>query len=191
MTYDIYRYIFLGGAGLAALSLVVAIILFFVLNIPSVIGDLTGSKARKAIENIRNQNERSGDKTYKSSAVNRERGRLTERISASGTLVHNPTGNMGGAMATTKIATQQLAAEAKQAYDAEFAGNETTVLHEVGNETTVLTNNETTLLSNDTTVLENNETTVLSSNMAAASGGETVFEIEYEIELIHTYEVIA
>ena len=50
MTYDVYRYIFLGGAGLAALCLILSIVLFFVLRIPSVIGDLTGSTAKKAIE---------------------------------------------------------------------------------------------------------------------------------------------
>ena len=50
MTYDIYRYIFIGGAVLAGLMLVLSIVLFIVLKIPSVIGDLSGSTAKKAIE---------------------------------------------------------------------------------------------------------------------------------------------
>ena len=174
MTYDIYRYIFFGGAGLAGLSLIIAVILFFVLKIPSVIGDLTGSTARKAIENIRNQNESSGDKTYKSSAVNRERGKLTDKITPTGTLIKNPTDLMGGAMATTKIGTQQLAAEAQQAY-------ETSLLEENG--------------SNETTVLNTSgagETTVLEQTAVEQGAGNTnIFVIEYEITFIHTDEVIA
>ena len=176
MTYDIYRYIFFGGAGLAGLSLIIAVILFFVLKIPSVIGDLTGSTARKAIENIRNQNESSGDKTYKSSAVNRERGKLTDKITPTGTLIKNPTDLMGGAMATTKIGTQQLAAEAQQAY-------ETSLLEDNGsNETTVL--NTSASGAGETTVLEQ---TVVEQGV----DNSNAFVIEYEITFIHTDEVIA
>lgn len=174
MTYDIYRYIFFGGAGLAVLSLVIAVILFFVLKIPSVVGDLTGATARKAIENIRNQNESSGDKTYKSSAVNRERGKLTDKITATGSLVKNPTDVMGGAMATTKIGTQQLTAEAKQSY-------ETSLLEENAS-------SETTLLSSDgagvTTILDQ-------SSVEQSIDPSATFVIEYEITFIHTDELIA
>ena len=174
MTYDIYRYIFFGGAGLAGLCLIIAIILFFTLKIPSVIGDLTGVTARKAIENIRNQNENSGDKTYKSSAVNRERGKLTDKITPTGTLIKNPTDLMGGAMATTKIGTQQLAAEAQQAY-------ETSLLQENGS-------NETTVLNAESA----GETTVLGQNaVEQGTDNPDVFIIEYEITFIHTDEVIA
>lgn len=174
MTYDIYRYIFFGGAGLAGLSLIIAVILFFLLGIPSVIGDLTGSTARKAIESIRNQNENSGDKTYKSSAVNRERGKLTDKISATGSLIKEPTDMMGGAMATGKIGTEQLSADAQKAY-------ETTVLDgNNGNETTVLNANN----SGETTVLDQHADEVISDDSVA-------FAVEYEITFIHTDEVIA
>ncbi len=174
MTYDIYRYIFFGGAGLAGLCLIIAVILFFVLRIPSVIGDLTGSTARKAIENIRNQNESSGDKTYKSSAVNRERGKLTDKITPTGTLIKNPTDLMGGAMATTKIGTQQLVAEAQQAYG-------TSLLEDNGsNETTVLSSSG----AGETTVLEQ-------TAVEQGAGNINIFVIEYEITFIHTDEVIA
>ena len=60
MTYEIYRYIFLGGAILAGIMFAVSVLVFFLLKIPTVIGDLTGANARKAIENIRNQNESTG-----------------------------------------------------------------------------------------------------------------------------------
>lgn len=108
MTYDVYRYIFIGAAILCVVMAVVTIFLFFFLKIPKVIGDLNGSTARKAIEEIRQQNANSGDKIYKSSVVNRERGKLTDRISPTGTLYTNTTGSIAGAMATEKIATQHL-----------------------------------------------------------------------------------
>lgn len=132
MTYEIYRYIFIGGAALAGLMLAVAVLLFFLLKIPKVIGDLTGANARKAIENIRNQNETSGDKTYRSSPVNRQRGKITDKISPSGRLVRASSYAESGAMGTEKISTQQLAPA--------DAGNDTVVLNyeAPANETTVL-----------------------------------------------------
>lgn len=164
MSYEIYRYIFIGAAILCGAMIVTSILLFILLKIPKVIGDLTGRTARKAIENIRNQNESSGDKTYRSSLVNQERGKLTDKISPSGRLIRNPTDLLGGAMATEKIGTQQLVSDETAVLD---SGNETTVLsgelENTGNEITVLTQAE------------------IPSN---------VFEIEYEITYIHTNEVI-
>lgn len=80
MTYDIYRLIFIVGSIACAVMFVVSVILFITLKIPNVIGDLTGRNAKKAIENIRKQNEASGGKAYKASAVNLERGRLTDKM---------------------------------------------------------------------------------------------------------------
>lgn len=173
MSYENYRYIFIGAAILCGVMLITSVLLFILLKIPKVIGDLTGRTARKAIENIRNQNESSGDKTYRSSPVNKERGKLTDKISPSGRLMRNPTDMLGGAMATEKIGTQQLAPEETTVLD---AGNETTVL-DAGNETTVLTGQLDSPAA---------ETTVLSQVDAMNS----VFEIEYEITYIHTNEVI-
>ena len=70
MTYEMYRYIFLGGLIACGVFFVIAVLLFFTLRIPKVISDLTGRTARKAIENIRIQNEQSGDKAYQTTAVN-------------------------------------------------------------------------------------------------------------------------
>lgn len=182
MEYEVYRYIFYGGAILAIIMLIISLILFFVLNIPAVIGDLSGATARKAIENIRNQNENTGEKAYKSSAVNKERGKLTDKISQSGSLLHKETDELGMGMKTEKISTQKLAIE-------EPAG-ETTVL-DSGNETTVLHND-----SGETTVLDagmsiGNETTLLTPDMQMqAAQIPSIFEIEYEITFIHTQEVI-
>lgn len=191
MTYEVLRYIFIGAAVLSGVMLIVSVLLFIFLKIPRVIGDLTGSTARKAIENIRNQNESSGDKIYKSSAVNRERGKLTDKISASGNISHRETNPLGGAMATTKIDTQVLSENTET--------NETTVLGaKTDNGTTVLSN-ETTVLDNGTTVLNapSNETTVLNQSdeqteiLNESQVRSKIFEIEYEITFIHTNEVIA
>lgn len=183
MTYEIYRYIFLGGAILAGIMLVVSVLVFFLLKIPNVIGDLTGANARKAIENIRNQNETSGNKTYRTSQVNQERGKITDKISQSGKLIKSPSHSLHGAMNTEKIGTQKLQNDA--------GANETTVLGAPiasGNETTVLGTPMTS--GNETTVLRHepvgNETTVLS-----APSFDSAFVVEYEITYIHTDEVIA
>ncbi len=171
MTYEVYYYIFLGSAILSAIMFVVSVILFFALKIPTVIGDLTGANARKAIENIRSQNESSGNKTYQSSTVNRERGKLTDKISPSGRLIKDPSHSIHGAMATAKIGTQKLTPE-------DLGGGETMVL------TAELTGaGETTLLSEQASTAP--ETSVLAQPNAMAA-----FTVEYEIMLIHTNEVI-
>ena len=126
MTYEVYRYIFIGAAVLSGIMAITSIFLFFYLKISRVIGDLTGSTARKAIEEIRQQNESSGHKTYKSSLVNQERGRLTDKISPSGNLYPAESDPLGGAMATEKIGTQQL----------EYSGAETELLSNIGSEET-------------------------------------------------------
>lgn len=59
---------------------ILAIVLFVVFKIPSVIGDLSGRTARKSIEQMRQHNERTGDKSYSPSKVNAERGKLTETM---------------------------------------------------------------------------------------------------------------
>ena len=56
MVYETYRYIFIGGAILAGVMLVVTILLFFLLHIPTIIGSLSGRKEKKAIKQIRGQN---------------------------------------------------------------------------------------------------------------------------------------
>ena len=65
---------------LAAVFLIVAVILWFVFNIPLVVGDLSGRNAKKSIENMRRNNENSGKKAYKPSKKNEERGKLTSTM---------------------------------------------------------------------------------------------------------------
>lgn len=207
MTYEVYRYIFIGGAILAGAMLLTSVFIFIFLHIPTVIGDLTGANARRAIENIRNQNASTGEKTYKSSYVNKERGKLTDKISKSGQIMNHTSGSLGGAMATTKIRTQELEVQGSQettVLDVQ-ASNETTVLNmPVSNETTVLNmqgSQETAVLNpkylNETTIQPHmgvamGETAELAPQVEAAAQHviNSIFEIEYDITYIHSNEVI-
>jgi len=175
MTYDIYRYIFIGAAILCGIMFIVSILIFIFLKIPKVISDLTGATARKAIKNIREQNEASGDKAYKVSAFNEARGKLTDKISPSGNVIQQHQMQMRG-IDTTKIDTQEL--------QVDETANQTTVLDSY-NETSVLDNTgagETSVLSE---VMTFGETTVLSE-----ATNDSAFTIEYEITFIHTNEII-
>lgn len=164
MSYEMYRYIFLGALIACGIFFVIAVILFFTLKIPKVISDLTGRTARKAIENIRMQNEQSGDKTYQSSAVNLERGKLTDKISQSGRLMQRDATPFGTGVITEKISTMEL----------EQPAGETDVLDQPVGETDVLTP-----VAGETEVLAPVEQPV------------QAFTVEYEITFIHTSEVIA
>lgn len=192
MTYDIYRLIFIEGSIACAVMFVVSVILFITLKIPNVIGDLTGRNAKKAIENIRKQNEASGGKGYKASAVNLERGRLTDKITPSGNLQRRGI-TSGFGVHTEKISTMKLEQQASVGMDTDNESNETMVLEQdYSNETSVLNHN----YSNETTVLSQQnvgETTVLSSHMPQNPSETTIlnqFMVLEDITFIHTDEII-
>lgn len=69
---------------LAVLFVVIAIIFWFVFKIPNVIGDLSGHNARKSIAQMRQNNEKTGDKSYKASKKNLDRGKLTRTMEGIG-----------------------------------------------------------------------------------------------------------
>lgn len=218
MTYEGYRYLFIIAAIVAAVMLIVTVLLFILFKIPSVIGDLSGATARKAIKEIREQNEKTGDKGYAPSGYNVQRGKLTDKISSSGKINRHTTSGFGG-VNTSKISTQVLMEQAQASETTvleNMQGDGTTVLNQQSNETTVLNqqSNETTVLNqqaNETTVLnpQSNETTVLSPQDASVetvqlsqcqvsdkpdnspvATYDTLFAIEYDITLIHTNEFI-
>lgn len=64
----------------AAILLVVGIVLFVILRIPKTFSDYTGRSARKKIMKLRDNNEKTGNKSYRPSQVNKERGKITENI---------------------------------------------------------------------------------------------------------------
>lgn len=65
----------------AGVFLILAVILAIVFRIPSVIGDLSGRNAKKSIEQMRANNVRSGNKSYRPTKTNLERGKLTDTMS--------------------------------------------------------------------------------------------------------------
>lgn len=141
----------------AAVFLITGIVLFFVLDIISVYGDLSGRTARKAIERMRKENEETGNKAYKPSAVNEKRGRLTDKMSESGRIISRQVG-MNVNVGTQELDTNDLMPTQT---------NETTVLvNENANETTILvaepqqTAGETTVLVQQPESTENNVQTV-------------------------------
>lgn len=133
----------------AGVFFVLAIALFFLLDVPRIIGDLTGRNAKKAIEQIRQQNERDGNKAHKPSPVNMERGQITDRISATGSLYKQET-IFDGSVGTEKISTARLV---------QPNGEETTILQGQGETTVLSEQSATTLLQGfgDTTELNGQE----------------------------------
>lgn len=174
MSYEVYRYIFIGAAILCGVMFIVSVLLFILLRVPKIISDLSGATARKAIQSIREQNERTGDKAYKVSAFNLERGKLTDKISPSGNVIQQAQQQMYG-MDTSKIATQHLAEQGEMDKTTVLASNDTTVLESPVGETSILT--EPAI----------GETSVLNENMPI----DNAFVIEFEITYIHSNEVIA
>jgi hypothetical protein len=177
MTYETYRLIFLVGAIAAGLMVIAAVVLFFVLQIPRVIGDLTGSTARKAIAGIRSQTEQNGGRDRKRtehSPAHADSPASTQKLSR-----NDAAGNRADA-----------APKAQQAPLAE----ETTLL---APETTLLSP-ETTLLSLETTVLASQGASVSTApgettrlQPAAQAQPTTDFVIEQELTYLHTDEVLS
>lgn len=198
MTYEQYLLLFYICLALSIVSFLTAVFLFFKLRIINVIGDLSGSNAKKAIENIRQQNESSGNKTFNPSPVNKSRGKITDRISLSGKVQSKPHSSSGISVGTEKIKIEKNTEETTVLNQA-LSADETTVLGDdsLGNETTVLGD---AFFGNETTVLDGNsaatgelptayaETTVLNLNENKTEKAQIV--IEEEITFVHSDEQI-
>jgi Sec-independent protein translocase protein TatA len=65
---SVYRLCFYGGLALAIIFLIVTIVLFIVLKIPKVIGDLTGRNAKKRIDELRHKKVTSSETSKKEQA---------------------------------------------------------------------------------------------------------------------------
>lgn len=82
MTYEIYRYIFIGGLILSIVMLVATVLIFFLMNIKTAIADITGSGKRKAIENIRNKNVETDSRKRTSNKYDYERQSTSARLAS-------------------------------------------------------------------------------------------------------------
>ena len=104
MDYESYMTLCYAAAAVSGFFVIVSTVLFFKLKILSVVGDLSGVTARKAIENIRNQNAATKNKAHKSSPVNQERGKLLSSESG-GVYVNVGTEKIMGSEETTVLKT--------------------------------------------------------------------------------------
>ncbi|MBS4212972.1 hypothetical protein [Neobacillus rhizophilus] len=75
-----WQIISIAGYSLAAVLLIVAVFLFFKMNILAIIGDLSGRTAARQIEEIRERNKMTGSKRHQPDAFNLDRGSLTEPV---------------------------------------------------------------------------------------------------------------
>lgn len=147
----------------AGVMFLLAIALFFILDIPMVVGELSGKKAKKSIQEIQKHNEGNSERL--------------NRVSSRNTHVTKPgkTGRVG--VGTEKFATNALTTKSNET--TLLNSNETTLLNN-SNETTLLNNNETTLLSNNSVNMNNsnviNQAPVITSNAMASNSEFAVVE---------------
>ena len=188
---------------IAGISCLLAIFFWFRFNIPAVIGDLSGRTARKSIEKMRANNEKTGNKSYKSSKINLGRGKLTDTMLDSEKLTDKL--KLRRVSADTQPETGLLDENAAIAFHSE----QTALLSE-NEETGLLQDDmkneemETDLLQTDVLVeameseetgllVEEDETGLLNENMVESRTlevGNIKFVLLEEVMLIHTNETI-
>ena len=162
------------GFSLSGFALIAAVIMFIRLNIPAIIGDLTGRTVAREIKAMRDTNASSGDKRFRPSAVNLERGTLTEKVAGKTAnnmaLAHaskrldKTSGNLSEKGSKRKSGTVGLS-DAVQGKSGRVGSEPTDMLNNDSNATKVLSTESTEVLSdNDTEVLSDNATEVLDTN---------------------------
>ncbi|MBR2406461.1 MAG: hypothetical protein IKB04_05410 [Clostridia bacterium] len=114
---EIYNYIFIGGLVLAIVMLIATVLIFFLLNIRGVIGDITGTNKRRAVENIHNKSSIAGNNKKHATKVDYSNKTTSARLDYE-------------TKETTKISAQDR-------YDS-MEASETTTLNATASETTVL-----------------------------------------------------
>ncbi|MGN1139422.1 MAG: hypothetical protein ACI4RM_08220 [Ruminococcus sp.] len=159
---------------LSGICIILAVFIFIKFRIPSVIGDLSHRTARKSIEKIRDYNEKSGAKLYKSSTTNINRGMLTDTMP-------NFKKESISEVKKAKLSKNDSDPETGLLYDnqAKAVAKEETQLLDNSNETELLDENETELL------IENQ-----SKNVDIRTAKKVDFEILDDVVLVHTDEVI-
>lgn len=159
---SIYRVIFVVALVLAILCLVASVLIFFLLKIKDVIGDLSGATAKKAIEDIRSGNAPATPKKKKTTSSSTTTGEIT-----------------GSRSQTERMSVQAQfdnleASEGHDPYDNYMA--ETSVLVPLDSETTVLSGD----LNNGP-----EEITELPHPETSAD-----FKVVVDITYVHSHEVI-
>lgn len=80
MSAETWMIIAIVGFSLAGVALIIAIFMFTKMKIPSVIGDLSGKTVAREIKEMKELNSSKGDRSFRPSKVNIERGTLTETV---------------------------------------------------------------------------------------------------------------
>lgn len=165
---------------LAGACLTLAIFSFIKFKIPRIIGDLTGRNARKSIEEMRAENEKSGRKSYRPHPVASDRGTLTEPIKQHSGKLKKPK--------SQKLKKEQTAATQSAPTAPQHSGigsGATDVLDDV-NATVKLDYDEngTEVLSEGTQVLSNEQL------QQAVNQTSVKFKMIQDIVLVHTEEII-
>lgn len=189
---------------LAGVSAALAVIFWFRFNIPAVIGDLSGRTARKSIEKMRANNEKTGKKDFAPSKTNLERGKLTGLMKET----ENGSEKLSGKLSGKIVGKKKDATVAPVAPVVSEKQMETALLDE---ETGLLTESEETELLNDDVMeteflgdtelleeieetgllVEENETMLLTNeSQQVALSNNGVFTMIEEIMFIHTDETI-
>lgn len=208
MTYEMLRTVFIAGAVLSVLMLLISVFLFLFLNVPMIIGELTGINARKGIAQIR-------DKAGQSIG-NHQTGKLARGVKDSLAKHQSFAGNGAEKDITEKIITEELhqtGTENETALLGNMQQAETALLGNMQQDETSLLGNmqqaETSLLKNmqrdGTSLFENVQQgsdmallkktargadTLSAADAAYGQSTDSDFEIEYEITYIHTDEKI-
>lgn len=190
MSYEVYQYIFIGGLVLSIIMLAVTVLIFFLFRIKDVIGFLTGSNKRKAIEN----------RSFKKDKT--EQKKAPSKIDYD---QQTPSGKVAiETAATTKMSLEErydhMEGGATTALD-DHTGAETSVLSAQEAETSVLSgasetsvlggqNTETSVIAppapvGETTVMEQSGPAPALNVQPAASD----FVIEVDITYVHSNEV--
>lgn len=170
---------------LAGILFVTAVFMFIKLNIPAIIGDLSGRTAQKQIQEIREQNAITGDKRYRPGAINIERGKLTEPVEKNEIQVKKV--KPGYTVKASQTGIQEF----------DMTSEKTDVLESDGSE---ILASETEELTNYTEALEDTSGTELLSSTeelkpqgdeAKEKNRDKLFEIIEDIVVVHTDEIIS
>ena len=188
MSAELYQNISTVAFVLAAIFLLVAVILFFILDIPAVLGELSGKTAAKQVAEIRAANKNAVAKRRPVPTATSSNQRTTTKLTSGGTNQLAKANQNNNKIDETELLVENTGAES---YETELLSSETELLQP---ETELLTNEttylgpETTLLSPETTLLSP-ETTLLSPETTLLSP-DVPFEIVQDVVVVHTREFI-
>ncbi len=142
----IFRIISIVCFSVAGVSLLLAVFLFIKFRIISVIGDLTGKTARKSIEKMREENEKSGVKSHRPTPAAVKRGPITKPMEDY---------NLGvGSEETTNISQSNSYIGMATAPRENYANNETTPIQSAFKNNSTINASQNAFKNNDSSPID-------------------------------------